>query len=200
MKIVAAAQLVEQFTKSQRGVFRLSDLVNLLIEKSRLSAIRTINRLTQAGVLIKVQRAIYVTPQFDPWLLSQVIAPKSYVSMDSVLANKGLIGTVPAHSLSVVDLRRGRTIAIPNGTIRFFSIQPALRFGFDYEKAVATANSEKAFLDLLYFYTKGHRFVIDPRTEVDVSKLDRMRLKKYLKRYNNPKFIQFVKGVCDEKP
>lgn len=200
MNIVSAAQFVEQFRPSQGGVFRLSDLANLFLERSRLSALRIIKRLTQAGVLIKVQRGLYVTPQFNPWLLSQVIAPQSYVSMDSVLARNGLIGTVPEYSLSAVDTRRGRKLAIPNGTIRFFSIQPDLCFGIEYEKAIRVANSEKAFLDLLYFYTKGHRFVIDPRTEVDVSKLDRMRLERYLKRYNNPKFIQFVKGVYDEKP
>lgn len=200
MNIISAAQFVEQFRLSQGGVFRLSDLANLFLERSRLSALRTIKRLTQAGVLIKIQRGLYVTPQFNPWLLSQVIAPQSYVSMDSILARNGLIGTVPEYSLSVVDTRRGRKLAIPNGTIRFFSIQPDLCFGIEYERAIRVANSEKAFLDLLYFYTKGHRFVIDPRTEVDVSKLDRMRLERYLKRYNNPKFIQFVKGVCNEKP
>jgi predicted transcriptional regulator of viral defense system len=201
MNISNAIQRVTQFTGAQQGVFRISDLANLLPSSfSRLALMRTIDKLVEAGTLARVQRGIYVTPQFNSWVLAQNMAPKSYVSMDTVLAKNGLIGTVPTRSLSIVDTRRGRTITTPQGIIRSFAIQPSLRFGYQYNKyGVAVADSEKAFLDLLYFYTKGHRFVIDPRNEVDISKLNRKTLTTYLKRYKNPKFVQFVKGLLNEK-
>lgn len=200
MNITQAAQLVAKFTPSQQGVFRISDLSNLFLSTSQLTLMRTLTKLTKMGALTRIQRGFYVAPQFNSWLLAQNMAPKSYVSMDSVLAQNGLIGTVPERSLSIVDIRRGRTITTPQGIIRSFAIQPDLRFGYQYNKSgVAVADSEKAFLDLLYFYTKGQRFVIDPRNEVDISKLNRKKINKYLKHYKNPKFIQFVKGLLNEK-
>ncbi len=201
MNITQATQRVAQFTQSQQGVFRISDLSNLLLAPSRLALMRIIDKLVAAGALTRIQRGLYVAPQFNSWVLAQILAPQSYVSMDNVLAQNGLIGTVPERSLSIVDTRRGRTITTPQGIIRSFSIQPDLRFGYQYNKnGVAVSDSEKAFLDLLYFFTKGQRFVIDPRSEVDISKLDRKKMNTYLKRYKNPKFIQFVKGLLNEKP
>lgn len=201
MNITKATQLIAQFTPSQRGIFRISDLSNLLPATSRQSLTRTIEKLVDAGTLTRIQRGLYVASPFNSWVLAQVLAPQSYVSMDSVLAQNGLIGTVPARSLSIVDTRRGRTFTTPQGIIRSFAIQPDLYFGYQCDKkGVAIADSEKAFLDLLYFYTKGQRFVIDPRTEVDISKLNRRKINGYLKHYKNPKFIQFVKGLLNEKP
>ena len=201
MNTTQASQLVAQFTDNQRGIFRISDLSNLFRAPSRLTLMRTITTLCKMGILTRIQRGFYVAAQFNTWMLAQTLAPKSYASMDSVLAKNGLIGTVPERSLSIVDTRRGRTITTPQGIIRSFAIQPDLRFGYQFDKnGVAIADSEKAFLDLLYFYTKGQRFVIDPRNEVDISKLNRKKLNDYLKHYKNPKFIQFVKGLLNEKP
>jgi hypothetical protein len=56
------------------------------------------------------------------------------------------------------------------------------------------ADTEKAFIDLLYFYVKGARFLIDPLKDVNIEKLDRKKLLAYLKKYKNPKFVKFVKG------
>lgn len=190
---------INRLAPDQRGVFSISDISNLMPIGPALAVNRTVDRLVKAGTLIKIQRGLYVTPQFDLGALSRRIAPKSYVSMDTVLARNGLIGTVSKYSFSVIDIRRGRTIKTPRGPIRFYAIQPDLRFGFEYQGAVAFADSEKAFLDILYFYTKGHRFVTDPRNEVDVSKLNRKKINEYLRHYKNPKFIQFVKGLLNEK-
>jgi hypothetical protein len=57
------------------------------------------------------------------------------------------------------------------------------------------ADPEKAFIDLLYFYVKGARYLIDPMSDVIVDKLNKKRLFAYLKRYKNPKFVKFVKGL-----
>lgn len=200
MNIIQISQKIASLSQRLGGIFLIADLSNLLGPMSPLAFMRSVRQLVKAGVLIKIQRGIYATPQFDLWQLAARVAPGAYVSMDNILARNGLVGTVPAYSLSLVDTRRGRTLSTSGGMIRSFSIQPELFFGFAREKnGIAVASSEKAFLDLLYFYTKGHRFVIDPRSEVDTSRLDHGQLMRYLKRYKNPKFVRFVKGVCDEK-
>lgn len=191
---------IASFSKVMGGVYLQSDLTNLICLRSRLATARLLNRLVNAGVVLRVQRGIYRTKEFDLWQLAGRIVPKSYVSMDSVLARNGLIGSVPEFSLSAVHTGRGRTIKTGPWRIRFHSISKDLFFGFQSNtKGVRVADSEKAFLDMLYFYTKGVRFVIDPLQEIDISKLNRQKIFQYLTQYKNPKFVKFVKGVLDEK-
>jgi hypothetical protein len=71
-----------------------------------------------------------------------------------------------------------------------------LFFGFAIKKGIAIADNEKAFLDLLYYHLRGYRFAFDPRSEIDVDQLDKNRLNRYLKKYQNPKFVSFAKGVA----
>lgn len=181
----------------QGGVFSYADLFNLLAAGSDLQNKRIIQRLVREKALRKVQRGFYTAGEVDPWVLAARLKPGAYISMDSVLAKNGLVGTVPARSVSAV--RPGSvasSLETSEGTLRYFGIQKNLAFGFSPRAdGVLVADSEKAFLDLLYYYQKGARFVFDPRSEVKVRKLDPKRLKKYLKFYRNPKFLKFVEGV-----
>ena len=119
--------------------------------------------------------------------------------MDSLLAKNGLIGTIPEKMISAVTRRpRREIIKTPFGSIRYFSIKKELFFGLaPYRQGIRVADNEKAYLDLLYYYTKGARFVIDPLQEVNVQKLNRRKINLYLKRYRNPKFVRFVQGGFD---
>lgn len=119
--------------------------------------------------------------------------------MDSVLARNGLIGTIPARSVSLIYPGNTQNIETPFGRLRFFKIKRDLIFDAQKIKGgVTVASSEKAYLDLLYYYTKGARFVIDPLRDVDLWKLDFGKLRRYLKVYRNPKFIKFVEGLIRE--
>ena len=191
---------IDRLSKDMGGVFSQADLANLVGLRSKLATARMLSRLVQSGVLLRAQRGFYTTQKFNLWQLAARIAPKSYLSMDSVLARNGLIGSVPEFSLSAVTVGRGRTIKTDQWRIRFCSIAENLFFGFQTNATgIRVADSEKAFLDLLYFYVKGVRFVIDPVQEVTVQKLNRRKIVQYLQKYKNPKFIKFVKGVLDEK-
>jgi len=188
---------VRRLGPAQGGVFSYADLFNLLSAGSELQNKRIIQRLVREKVLRKVQRGFYVAGEVDLWLLATRLKPGSYISMDSVLAKNGLVGTVPEASVSAVRPGGvGATLETSEGTLRYFAIQRELDFGFSSRpNGVPVADNEKAFLDLLYYYQKGARFVFDPRNEVYVRKLDQKRLKKYLKSYRNPKFLKFVEGV-----
>jgi hypothetical protein len=56
------------------------------------------------------------------------------------------------------------------------------------------ATPEKAFLDTLCFYQKGWKPSFNIFTDITAARLDRGKIAAYLKRYNNPRFIAFVKG------
>jgi hypothetical protein len=187
---------VRKLSPTLGGVFSYGDLFNLIGAGSEQRNKRAIKRLVKEGVLFKVQRGFYVTKEHDLWQLGCRLQKKAYVSMDSVLAKNVLIGTIPRRSVSLVypGIRR-KVVETPAGTVRFFSIRKDLIFGTSrLANGVSVADSEKAYLDLLYYYVKGSRFVVDPQKDVDVWKLDRGKLRKYLRRYRNPRFVAFVEG------
>ena len=192
---------LQRLAPEMGGVFSFSDLCNLIGAASEIKNAKVIARLLRDKVLQRAYRGFYIFGKNpDLWALASRIKNESYVSMDSILAKNGLVGTIPAKSVSLVYPGRKVVIKAPlDNSIRYFSIQPDLMFGFSRLKnGVLAADSEKAYLDLLYFYTKGARFVFDPLSEVILRKLDRRKLQRYLKQYKNPKFIKFVKGLLDE--
>lgn len=90
------------------------------------------------------------------------------------------------------------TRSTPAGLLRIFSIAILPTDGIvTTSTGVRLATPERAWLDLLFYYTKGARFVIDPLNEVDCTQLDRSVVTRYLADYANPKFRSFVKGQLD---
>jgi len=186
---------------SMGGVFSYSDLFNVIATGSPLKNTRMIKRLVREGVLFKICRGFYTTDNPDLWTLASRLRTGCAISLDSVLSKNGLVGTVPERSVSAVSASgRKQNIQTPFGLIRYFSIRKNI-FSLGVERmknGIFMADSEKAYLDLLYFYTKGARFVFDPRREVNVKKLDAKKIQKYLLQYRNKRFVQFVKGLLNE--
>ena len=75
-----------------------------------------------------------------------------------------------------------------------------MSFGYKkMENFVRYADKERAFLDVLYFYQRGHKFSFNIYSDIQVKKLDQKIIKRCLAHYKNPKFVKFVEGVCHEK-
>jgi predicted transcriptional regulator of viral defense system len=158
-----------------------------------------IKRLVKERVLHKVQRGFYVTKKPDLIILACRLKKNAYISMDSALAIHGIIGAVPEQGVSaVVPGIRRQMLETPWGNIRFFSIKRELIFGVcSMTNGARMADNEKAYLDMLYFYSRGVRFVIDPLNEVNLRKLDRKKLNRYLGRYRNSRFVKFARGLLE---
>jgi len=185
-----------QLTPQLGGVLSTADLSSIVRSGSDLQNQRAIKKMIREDVLFRVRKGLYTTKSPSLEILAARLNEKAYLSMDTVLAKNGLIGTVPLGSVSAVSIKRGKAIKAVSGLVRFFQIRPSLMFGYARSKeGLWIADSEKAFLDLLYFYVKGARFVIDPTQEVITRRLDRSRIAKYLRAYKNPKFVRFVKNL-----
>lgn len=194
--LAKAVEKILEFETQMGGVFSVADLSSIIAGGSNLYNQRTIDSLVRAGLIRRIMRGLYVTKNCDLWVASARISEESYVSMDSALARHGVTGSVPQMTLSVVHCGGKKTVDLKKGNINFYSIAPEFYFGFlRNSSGVNIANPEKAFIDLLYFYVKGARFLIDPLKDVNIEKLDRKKLFNYFKKYKNPKFVKFVKGM-----
>lgn len=198
MKSEPDALLIGRLASSQAGVFSKADLQTALAEPHPSAFVRRMSALETLGVLRRFARGWYVADPFELAVLSQRLAPDSYVSFGSVLADRLVIGTAPDRRITAVKLGKGRTYAGLGFAIEHVSIAPHLFFGFDVARnGVRYADAEKAVLDALYFHLRGRRYVFDVFSDLALDRLDRGRLSAYLERYRNPKFIAFASDALE---
>lgn len=193
---VADSRLLERLGPALGGVFTLPDLANAFAEPHANVLYRRIRRLEELGLLSRFSRGMYVTPGFSPEVLSQKLAPASYLSCGTILAQTLVIGSRPDFQVDAVKLGRGRTYSDGSLTVRHLGCSKSTYFGFEKRDGIARATPEKAFIDTLYYHQHGTRFHFDIYSDMNLDLLDRKRMGKYLKRYRNPRFRSFVEGIC----
>lgn len=197
MNVVTDEQLLQPLTALQRGVLSKADLQTLLAERHPAAFARRVRGLHRTGALRRFVRGWYVTPDFDLATLSQRLAPGSYVSFGTVLARQLLIGSTPERQMMAAKVGRTRTYAALGVEIVHVGIAPHLDFGHRAVEGVNYADAEKAVLDVLYFHLRGRRYVFDVYSDIAFDKLDMGRVRDYLERYRNPRFVAFARGVLE---
>jgi hypothetical protein len=191
---VSQYKVVQTWAKDLDGVFTLADLKVALNEKSEATLYRRLGEFIVAGVLFKVKRGLYATQEASLTAISNRIEPDSYISTGTILAQKAMIGSVPARRVQAVKTGRPRTYECELGIVEHLSIHPRLFFGFVPIQGIYHATAEKAFLDVCYFFFKGKRFSFDPASDVHTQDLDFVTIDNYLNRYDK-RFVTFFNRI-----
>ncbi len=189
---------VRKWSEELDGIFTISDLKVALDENSEATLYRVLGEMTKDDVLIKVKRGIYATPQAKLMDISRRIDPKAYISTGTILAKRGIIGSIPARRVQAVKIGRPRTYRCKLGVIELLSINPRLYFGFSTVEGRLMALPEKAFLDVCYFRFKGRRFSFDPESDVNLENLNFDMIESYLKLYDK-QFVSFFNRIWRNK-
>jgi len=197
---VLDAEQVVKLAPAQRGVFSKADLQVLTGERHPAAFTRRVQSLQRAGVLRRFVRGMYVAKDFDLPTLSQRLGPESYVSFGTVLAKHLVVGPRPEHQLVVATTGRAHRYRGLGVEIAQVHIAAHLDFGHVVVGGVRWADVEKAVLDTLYFHLRGRRFPFDVYSDLDLSRLDPVRLANYLSRFRNPKFQAFANRVLAVQP
>ena len=185
-------QSIRKLSSELGGVFTYVDLNVIFPTLHKNSFYRLLAKLEELGIIRRFIKGYYVTENFDLKILSQKICNGSYISFENVLASAGLIGTVSSKRIRAVKIGKNRTYENDSYNITHVAIARDLFFGYETVKGVKIATKEKAFLDTLYFHTRGMAFQFDLYSDMDVSLLDSNLVKQYLKPYKNPKFKKFI--------
>lgn len=192
--MISNVNIIEGFQEDMRGVFTLSDLKGILPCRHANTFYRAVTNLEENKIIFRFARGIYVTERFELPVVSQKICPASYISLEYVLARSMIIGTVPRREIKAIKIGKRREYRSDMGTVLHLGVAKHLYFGFETKEGVNLADKEKAFLDTLYFYCKGQRFYFDIYSDMNMRPLDMKKVKKYLTRYKNPRFIKFVEA------
>ncbi len=121
---------------------------------------RQLSRWTADGTVIQLRRGLYAlggpyrSIRPHPYEVSNVLVPGSYVSLETVLAEAGLIPDAVFATTAVTTGRQGSR-KTPLGTFAYHHIKTSLFWGYetrevDDGRTVFVATREKALLDLSY--------------------------------------------------
>jgi hypothetical protein len=83
--------------------------------------------------------------------------------------------------------------------VEYVGIVKSLFFGFRGDRGIYRATPEKAFLDTLYFHLHGRSYSFDIYQDIDITRLDRRLIEQWLIKYDNPRFVSFVKGYLNDR-
>jgi hypothetical protein len=81
--------VIQRWAGDLDGVFTLPDLRVALGDRTEAALYKRLNALVDAGMLFKVKRGIYATPEATLAAISNRIEPAAYISTGTVLAQGG---------------------------------------------------------------------------------------------------------------
>lgn len=193
MKTIELIKVLEGLNRSFYTISDLEKVTGLL----RDSLYVTIKRLVDRGVLERMGSGIYrlftTTPSIEK-VASSLYIP-NYLSFESALSRYGVLTLVP-YTLTFATTRKTRRFTIEGRDIEFRQLKRELFWGYEMEGGIYIARPEKAFLDLVYFASRGKASI--DMDEIDMAKLSVSELKKLSKKF--PEYARRYlenKGILD---
>lgn len=179
-------ELLKIFQRMNKSFYTIADLEKIT-GLSRNTLYIALERWKTQAFIDRVGQGIYlpigITTSVEN-IASQLYIP-NYLSFESALAKYGILNLIP-YTITFATTRKTRKYTLRKQEIEFRQITPKLFFGFEMKNGIYIASPEKAFLDEVYFVTRG-RATLD-FDEVDIEKLSRKTLQDYSKRF--PSYVQ----------
>ena len=189
MKTIELIKVLEGLHKPFYTISDLEKVTGLL----RDSLYVTIKRLVDRGVLERMGSGIYrlfTTPPSIEKVASSLYIP-NYLSFESALSRYGVL-TLIHYTLTFATTRKSKRFTIEGRDIEFRQLKRELFWGYEMEGGIYIARPEKAFLDLIYFASRGKASI--DMDEIDMTKLSLSKLRELLK-----KFPEYTKRYLENK-
>jgi predicted transcriptional regulator of viral defense system len=168
------------------GIIRVKEFA-LRSRVSESAVKKALRRYTAKGILEEVSKGLYLNTLangFSARDVVNVVRPRSYISLETALAEWGISTQHPV-ALTCVSLLDARTIKTKSLNISYRKINETLFWGFQEKKTRYTtykiAEPEKALLDWIYFSHNDGLPV--PLDELQFEKVSRSRLLDCAKKY-----------------
>lgn len=183
---MSGIELIKILRDLNKSFFTIADLEKIT-GLSRSSLYVALKRWVDKGVLERIATGIY-SPMLSDLSIEKVAAQlyiPNYLSFESALARHGILNLIP-HSLTFATTRKSKRYTLRNQDVEFRQLSPNLFFGFEMKGGINIAGPEKAFLDQVYFFSRG-RASLD-LDEMNLKPLSSRLLKEYGKRF--PGYVQ----------
>jgi predicted transcriptional regulator of viral defense system len=178
MKGVELLKILQRINKPFYTTADLEKITGL----DRNSLYVALERWVSGGIIERVAQGIYISmgSLVSPETVASQIYIPNYLSFESALSKHGVLNLIP-YIVTFATTRKTRKYTIQEKEVEFRQIAPQLFFGYEMKNGVNIASPEKAFLDQIYFVSRGKATLdID---ELDLEKLSTKILEEYSKQY-----------------
>lgn len=172
-------ELLKALQKINKPFYTIADLEKVTGLK-RNSLYVALKRWVERGIIERAAQGIYLSTGSlisIETLAAQLYLP-NYLSFESALSGYGVLNLIP-YTLTFATHRKTKRYLLQKQEVEFRQINRDLFFGFEMKNGIYLAPPEKAFLDQVYFLTRG-KAAID-LNEIDTKKLSMKKLKNYAK-------------------
>ncbi|MBI4377665.1 MAG: hypothetical protein HY578_01065 [Nitrospinae bacterium] len=188
MKTIEFIKVLERLNKPFYTISDIEKITGL----SRGSLYVTLKRLVDKEVLERIGTGIYrvftVASSIEK-AASSLYMP-NYLSFESALSQYGILTLIP-YTLTFATTRKTRRYTIEGRDVEFRQLKKDLFWGYEIKGGIYIAKPEKAFLDLVYFASRGKTSI--DLDEVNLAKFSKSNLRKFSK-----KFPEYTKRYLDE--
>jgi len=174
-------ELIKTLQKINKPFYTIADLEKIT-SLPRNSLYVSLKRWESGGVIERVAQGIYI-PMGGGISIENVAAQlyiPNYLSFEYALARYGILNLVP-YTLTFATTRKTKNYLLQKKRIEFRQISPELFFGFEMKNGIYIASPEKAFLDQVYFATRGKASL--DFDELDIKKLSMKSLKELSRKF-----------------
>jgi hypothetical protein len=182
------------------GILRVDELAREL-NTSEVAVGNALRRQEERGLVEHLGKKIFINrlvPDFSGRELINTLRPESYLSLETVLRDSG-ISTQSPTVLTCVTLERPGEFRARSVSISFRRVSKNLFWGFQEKRTrygkYNIAEPEKALLDWVYLRRQeGSTINTD---ELDLQRLDRVKLLQYAARFSTPVKHQIIEAVAN---
>jgi predicted transcriptional regulator of viral defense system len=182
---------------SRKLYFTTEDLANLFEIKPESAKVLA-TRYTKKGIFIRLKKDFYVLSQNwqnyslnDYLKLANLIQVPSYISFMTALNFYEITTQLQRDFIESAAQKRTVKFDIKGTLFSYYKLKKSLYFDFIKQDDVFIATKEKALIDSIYLYSFG-KYKIDINS-IDLTKLDKRKLKKLITLYPNK-----TKAICQK--
>lgn len=193
MKGIELLKILQNINKPFYTIADLEKVTGL----QRNSLYVSLKRWVAEGIVERVAQGIYLpmgSAISMETLAAQLYLP-NYLSFESALAGYGILNLIP-YTLTFATPRKTKKYLLRKQEIEFRQIALDLFFGYEIKNGIYIASPEKAFLDEVYFLTRG-KVTLDFE-EIDIKKLSIKRLRDYSKPFP-PYVIRRIEDILSKR-
>lgn len=151
-------QYLEVLLRSPKTVFSTKDIAILWQEERHQTITGRLNKYVKTGKLVRLRRGIYAKDaNYNRFELSTRIYTPSYISFETVLTRSGI--NFQYYETIFVASYVTREIEVLEQKISFIRMKDYVLsnpLGIEHQNGIATATSERAFLDRIYISKDYH--------------------------------------------
>jgi hypothetical protein len=167
---------------------------------------KQLSRWTRDGIVLQIRRGLYaLAPPYrrkdpHPFEVSNALVPGSYVSLETVLADAGLIPEAVFVTTAVTTGRQGSR-KTPFGVFVYQHVKGSLFWGYESvdigdSRVAFVATAEKALLDLAYLRSHSEQPAFARGLRLQrLDAVDLERLSSFAGRFGSRKVERFARNV-----